>query len=567
MSLLFALAEDGGGVTLPPTPTPDLDIDGIMHFTLNYDNTDAAESGTPQDWRDTVNADPGRIGDAILGLREGEGHGLPASETATTWTKPSWLTDLEPGGPASWYYNKNRKMILHQMALGLSLPAVGAAVSEACLRQLKRRVWLVEQNDAVRTIVLLLLNEGDRADGGSQGSYAKLGGNSAVPTAASDALVIANIAAMANAVTEQLTQRTPANPNVPNIPMAPSTKLIAVPTWAEPDGQTIIGKAGIYPTMQALLPATGPSKTLAGSVHHHQGMGNPESTWRYGTNGFGRPPLDTAISLYHFWRAAQLAKADHGLCLIADESNICRNEHMNYPGWGTSREATDFLRKVTNGVMFASLLEHAPSKWAGYATRTGDDKYRYEEDAAPWQMMPSWETYMAVCDHRAYDINLLEDGVIPITLKGWWDFGDPRTICAQCPTRAAPVNSYASGLAPFREWLETTFSNGLITLGAGVEKHLHRPVWLRKQKEHIVNVELRATSAGAHGRLVVMGHDKLDGTARVVSDEVTYGQGWRTVSVAVTPRQHSAFPDVRYLRATVDHDGGGDMEVRNWRIV
>lgn len=564
---LLGVAGQGGGVT--PPPPADLPIEGITYFTANYDNTSKGP-GTQEAWRTLLNTEsPSRWGDGvILGIREGEGHGLPSVEGGP-WNKPQWILDLEPGGAAhGWFAGKGLKLFLHQLGLGLgSLPGVRQPVSDQCLRNLKWRAYKLMTETDLSLVGVLILNEGDKP-GTAQGSYDLLGGDVSSPDAASAANVIANICEMANALREQFEQLTPLRPGVPNYPATPMPIPVCLPTWAEPAAANATGKAGIYPTAAAMV--AGPRKSgSALSIHHHQGIGNPSSTWRYGTNGFGQPPQSGAadFSLYHGCKALKDADPDHGYPLIADESAVCRNTHMNFSGWGTDDETLDVLRAWTVGVMFCSLLEHGPSLWAYYATRTGDYKYRCEKDWLPgFPMYPSWDAFLAQCGHLPYDINLLSGGVIPIVAKNWQDFGDPRTLCVQCPTRQQPLNSYASGLAPFAEWLETSIFNGIIMLEAGVEKHIHRPIWLRQQREHTISVDLRATSSGAKGRLAIMGHDKLDGTARVVSDEVTYGQGWRTVTASVTPRQHEFFPNARYLRATIDHNGGGDLEAKDWRI-
>lgn len=540
-------------------------IDGVFYFTLNYDKLQA--------WRDVVNADPDRIRPAILGLREGEGHGLPTTENGS-WSKGSWVQDLENPSITPWYLPEGRKMVQHQIGYGLTNgPAVGANISDAALRVIKRRCYLMATQQAYNVVCLLSVNEGDRP-GTTQGSYSYLGGNNSNPSPATAALVIANLGEILLAMREQMEQLTPSRAGVPNIAMTPSTILVAGPTFAEPRKTGMgVGTAGIYQAMSSLV--GGPRRKISAlSSHHHQGICNDESTWRYGTDGYGRPPLDSAVSLYHICKAAKDADPNHGLPLIADESNICRNKHVGtngYPGWQTNA-AHDYMRRICAGPMLCAILVQGPSIWAGYATRTGDDKYRYEysgpplDAGTPMTMYPSWGPSMDVFDHRQYDINLLTNGVIPITAKSWPEYGNPATVCLMIPSRYPPTNTYASGLAPFNEWLQATFTNGKITLAAGVEKHLYRPVWLRDDVEHTVSVDLEVTSSGGKARLAVMGHDKLDGTARIVSDEVVYGDGKTTVTVAFTPRQHSAFPNVRYAILLVDHNGGGAVEITNWRI-
>lgn len=482
-------------------------------------------------------------------LREGEGHLLPNSGTGT-WTQPGWMT--------SWPFPFD--LVLNNVGGGLA----GTLGSTDWQRNLKYRVLKVMTEGPSVTLSFVgitLFNEPDPAPGALGATAAE---------------VHTNLAIGYRAAMEQLRQV--AGGDVSNFATLASNIVLFGPTFTGTSAVPRTGWANVY---SLFADTTFLQSIDALGSHHHQAVGMPGACWSYGTSGVGTPPQDSQNSLYHLARAAKNVNSNHGLPILADESGLPHYGvigESQYTGWetfvlGADMPQLDLLRRVQTGPFVTSMMQWGVSLWISQllfaGNVAGNEMYNYmkPDTVGPFTTYASWDTLNTYADYRRYDINLLSNGFITIANKPWQDFGDPQTICIHCPTRGQPTNSYASGLPPYSQWQRATFGDGVLTFSAGGYNVASRPVWFREIKEYVVSATITVTGAGARARLIVMGHDKIDGTARLASAEVT--SGTQNVNIIFTPRQHTKtnLPNPAYALLRFEHNGTGTAAIRDWRIV
>lgn len=534
----------------PPVDPPEGEDWGLrdwVGFTSNVDRAaGTGEGGTLAQWLDFLTTgvlpDPSEY---LSLLREGQGSGLPKGGTGA-WVKSSWYNNWPDG------YD-----LLMGDAFGSLQNTPG---SNQWLTNIKYVVYKIMTESTINTVGILGWNEPERT---TVFSPAVLG--------TSKAVVEANMAIGYRAAYEQLNQVD--GGTVPNFVATPRPDILLTgPVFAEPKKATG-ANASIYtlfanPVFRNSLGAFG--------SHNHQSNGLSGSNYSYGNNGYGDPPLDGSVSLFHAWNALKTVEPGLILPFIADESAIPHYgwEGNTYSGWetwvnGGTLTQLDFMRKMQQGTLICCILQWAVSLYCGYAMHTGDDHYEWRRpvNGPPWYVYESYNHWKTLIDYRRYDIDLLTDGYVPITAKTWQEINDPKDIIIQIPTRGQPVATYASGNPMFNELAQTTFEDDLITLSPGAFKVLSRPVWLRQIRPHTFSANLNVTGGGK-ARLVVMGHDKTDGRVRAVSPEVSNSDV--NISVDFTPVQHRNqyfIYDPAYAVLKVEHNGVGSVEVSDWRIV
>lgn len=552
-----------------PAPTyPVMDLVSWNGVTLNIDRASAgSEAGTFAQYKAYI-ADGLLPDNNMMIMREGQGSGLPAT-AGGSWTHTAWVDDMLDTGECPWYLPKGRKMIFGDIANNANgYPSEGNDATATFLTNIKYRVGLITELYGSNCIGILTPNEPERPNirGNTQGSYYYLGGGAIgyAGSAAGQAAVQRNLIAVAKAVKEQLRQL-PGGRGANRV-QAVHNALVMGPAFAEPR------KTGAWDysvNLYDLYNAGYLDHVDCLNSHHHNGTGTFANHIGYN----GEPVADANLSLWHICNAANLAKPGHGLPLVLDESGLSMSQPLSLTGWGAlANPERDLLRKYRHGSMVCGILCRGPSIHINYAFHTGDNNFEFHYDyaAGTWVTRPSWFDLCDITNPAAYDINDLANGVIPITAKAWQQFGDPRTINVRCDTNRATVNTYASGLAPFNEWLQTTFADNLITMTTGTRKIVERPVWLRSVAPHRVTMEVRASGhANAKAKIAIQGHNKVDGTVRVTSaTEATNGAGWVTLTADFTPVQHgdTRIFDPVYCVVQLDNYGLGTVETRNWNI-